>query len=171
MGPGTTAGRCRRGAARSARSLARSFPGSREGRYSSLQARAGVAGRKAERDASVQYQSDYILRIIEQMGVALREAFARFSGGADPEESLELTEQAIGLVVDMDPRLFLRFSPQSMVSFVEISGFDDRVVGMLVEALELEADILDTQGNIVESRVRREQARALKDALNPANAN
>lgn len=119
----------------------------------------------------MQYQSDYILRIIEQMGAALREAFARFSGGAEPEEPLAITEAAIGLVVDMDPSLFLRLSPQSMVSFIEISGFDDRVVAKLVEALELQADILDTQGNILEARVRREQARALQDAMNPANAN
>jgi hypothetical protein len=119
----------------------------------------------------VQYQSDYILRIIEQMGAALREAFARFSNGAEPEEPLALTEVAIGLVVDIDPKLFLRFSPQSMVSFIEISGFDDRVVAKLVEALELEADILDTQGDILEAGVRREQSRALQNAMNPANAN
>ena len=119
----------------------------------------------------MQYQSDYILRTIEQMGAALREAFARFSGGAGPEEPLALTEAAIGLVVDMDPQLFLRFSPQSMVSFIEISGLDDRVVAKLVEALELEADILDTEGDIVEAAVRREQAHALQDALDPSNAN
>ena len=119
----------------------------------------------------MQYQSDYILRIIEQMGAALREAFARMSSGAEPEEPLELTESAIGLVVDMDPKLFLRFSPQSMVSFVTISGMDDRVVVKLAEALELEADILDTEGNIVEAAVRREQARALAGSIGPAHAN
>ena len=119
----------------------------------------------------MQYQSDYILRIIEQMGAALREAFAQLRGGAGSEEPLALTEAAIGLVVDMDPKLFLRLSPQSMVSFIEISGLDDRVVGKLIEALELEADILDTEGNIVEAHVRREQARALQDAVDPAHAN
>lgn len=119
----------------------------------------------------MQYQSDYILRIIEQMGAALREAFARFSRGAQPEEPLALTEAAIGLVVDMDPKLFLRFSPQSMVSFIEISGLDDRVVSKLIEALELEADILDTEGNILEAGVRREQAAALRSAMDPAHAN
>lgn len=125
---------------------------------------SGRAGR-------VQYQSDYILRIVEQMGAALREAFARFSTGAEPEEPLALTEAAIGLVVDMDPKLFLRFSPQSMVSFVTMSGLDDRVVAKLVEALELEADILDTEGNIVEARVRREQAHALAGSTAPSSAN
>jgi hypothetical protein len=119
----------------------------------------------------LQYQSDYVLRIIEQMGAALREAFLRFRSGAEPEEPLALTEAAIGLVVDMDPKLFLRLSPQSMVAFMEISDFDDRLVCKLVEALELEADILDTEGNIVESGVRREQAKALAEAIDPAHAN
>lgn len=119
----------------------------------------------------MQYQSDYILRIIEQMGAALREAFSRLRGGSGPEEPLALTESAIGLVVDMDPKLFLRLSPQSMVSFIEISGFDDRVVEKLIEALELEADILETEGNIIEAHVRREQAQALHDAVDPAHAN
>jgi hypothetical protein len=130
-----------------------------------------MTGSCSGRTSFLQYQSDYILRIIEQMGAALREAFARFRVGADPEEPLELTERAIGLVVDMDPKLFLRLSPQSMVSFIEISGLDARVVAKLAEALELEADILDTEGNILEANVRREQARALSDAMDPANAN
>jgi hypothetical protein len=119
----------------------------------------------------MQYQSDYVLRIIEQMGAALRRAFERYRDGADDDEALDITGQAIGLVVDMDSRLFLRLSPQSMVSFVEISGFDDRLVVKLVEALHLEADILESEGNLVEAGVRREQAAALTDAIDPAHAN
>jgi hypothetical protein len=118
----------------------------------------------------VQYQSDYVLRIIEQMGVALRRAFERYRDGGD-SDSLELTHEAIGLVVDMDPNLFLRLSPPSMVSFVEISGFDDRLVVKLVEALRLEGDILEGEGNLVEAGVRREQADALAEAIDPARAN
>jgi hypothetical protein len=119
----------------------------------------------------VQYQSDYVLRIIEQMGAALRRAFERYSEGTDDAEALDITEQAIGLVVDMDPQLFLRLSPQSMVSFVEISGFDDRLVVKLVEAVHLEADILESEGNLVGAGVRREQAAALLGAMDPNHAN
>ena len=119
----------------------------------------------------MQYQSDYVLRIIEQMGAALRRAFERYRDGADDDEALDITSEAIGLGVDMDPRLFLRLSPQSMVSFVEISGFDDRLVVKLVEALHLEADILESEGNLVEAGVRREQAAALNGALDPTHAN
>ena len=125
----------------------------------------------AEGRTRVQYQSDYVLRIIEQMGVALRRAFERYRDGGSSDEPLELTQEAIGLVVDMDPGLFLRLSPPSMVSFIEISGFDDRLVAKLVEALHLEADILESEGSLVEAGVRREQACALTDAIDPAHAN
>ena len=119
----------------------------------------------------MEYQSDYVLRIIEQMGAALRRAFERNTEGTTSEEPLELTAEAIGLVVDMDPQLFLRLSPQSMVSFVEISAFDDRLVAKVVEALELEGDILEGDGNLVGAAVRREQAAALSDSIDPAQAN
>ena len=119
----------------------------------------------------MQYQSDYVLRIIEQMGAAIREAFQRFRTGAESDEPLELTEHAIGLVVDMDPKLFLRFSPQSMVSFLEISAFDARLVTKLAEALELQAEILEAQGGLLDAGVRREQASALRASIDPARAN
>lgn len=119
----------------------------------------------------MEYQSDYILRIIEQAGAVMREAFRRFREGAESDEALELTEEAVGLVVDMDPTLFLRFSPQSMVAFLEISGFDARLVAKLAEALELQADILETRGSLVEASVRREQAVAMLTAIDPAHAN
>lgn len=119
----------------------------------------------------MQYQQDYILRVIEQMGAVLREAFAAYRGGASPEEPLALTEAAIGLVIDMDPQLFLRLAPQSMVSLVEMSGTDDRLVEKLAEVLVLESDILDSEGRMIEASVRREQATALRDSLDPARAN
>lgn len=120
---------------------------------------------------NVQYQNDYILRIIEQMGAAIREAFRRFRDGGSTEESIELTNQAIGLVVDMDPVLFLRLAPPSMVAFLEISGFDDRLVVKLAEALELQAEILLSEGALIEAGVRRDQAAAVLASIDPANAN
>jgi hypothetical protein len=119
----------------------------------------------------VQYQNDYILRIIEQIGAAIRDAFKRFREGDDVEAPLELTNQAIGLVVDMDPALFLKLAPPSMVSFLEISGFDDRLVEKLAEALELQAEILLSEGALIEAGVRREQAAAVRASIDPANAN
>ena len=74
-------------------------------------------------------------------------------------------------VVDMDPELFLRLAPPSMVSFLEISGFDDRLVIKLAEALELQAEILLSEGALIEAGVRREQAAAVLASIDPSHAN
>jgi len=123
------------------------------------------------RGLRVQYQSDYILRVIEQMGAVLREASARLRGGEGSDETFALIEGAIEFVVDMDAKLFLRLSPQAMLSFIELSDLDDRVVGKLAETLELEADVLDSEGSIVEARVRREQSKVLISTIGPMHAN
>jgi len=125
----------------------------------------------SSRGLRVQYQSDYILRVIDQMGAVLREASARLRGGDESAETFALIEGAIELVVDMDAKLFLRLSPQAMLSFIELSDLDDRVVGKLAETLELEADVLDSEGSIVEARVRREQSKVLMSTIGPMHAN
>jgi hypothetical protein len=119
----------------------------------------------------MQYQDDYILRLVEQLGSMMRLAFARFREGQGPSEPLDVTKQAIEMVVDVDPDLFVRFSPQSMVSFLELSGFDDRLVVKLAEALNLQAEILESEGQLVLAGVRREQATAVLESIDPERAN
>jgi hypothetical protein len=123
------------------------------------------------KEPELQYQSDYILRIIEQMGSLIRRALERFREGGDPEESLELTEQAVGLAVDMDPSLFLRLDPPSMASFLQIGSTDDRQISQLAEALEVQAEILEESGALVAAQARREQVRALRGLLGPGTEN
>jgi hypothetical protein len=75
------------------------------------------------------------------------------------------------MITDVEPELFVKFSPQSMVSFLELSGFDDRLVVKLSEALNLQAEILESEGALVLARVRREQAQAVLESIDPARAN
>ena len=119
----------------------------------------------------MEYRNDYILRLIEQMGSLIRLAFERFREGGTAGEPVDVLHEAIGLAVDMDPGLFLTLAPQSMVSLVEISALDDRVVGKLAEALLLEAEVLEAAGSFVEAGVRRDQAAALLHAIDPSWAN
>jgi len=119
----------------------------------------------------VEYQSDYVLRVIEQMGAALRLATRRFAQGAPPEESIEATNQAICLVVDIPPELFVRMSPQTMVSLLEMTGPDNRLLEKVAEALLLQADVLLADGSLIEASVRREQAAAVLGFIDPAHAN
>ena len=119
----------------------------------------------------MEYQNDHILRLVEQLGSMMRLAFARFREGQGSSEPLDVTNEAIEMVADVDPDVFLRFSPQSMVAFLELSNFDDRLVVKLGEALSLQAEILESEGAIVLAGVRREQAQAVLDSIDPDRAN
>jgi len=119
----------------------------------------------------MQYQNDHILRLVEQLGSMMRLAFSQFREGQGSPEPLDVTNQAIQMVVDVDPELFVRFSPQSMVSFLELSGFDDRLVVKLAEALSLQAEILESEGALVMAGIRRGQAQAVLESIDPERAN
>jgi hypothetical protein len=118
----------------------------------------------------LQYQSDYILRLIEQMGGLIRRATEKMrTGGA--EEPYELADQAIGLALDMDPSIASRLSPQSLASLLELGNLDDRVVELVAQAIELEADVLQSGGELIAADVRRDQANAVRSLLGPMHAN
>ncbi len=119
----------------------------------------------------MEYQNDYVLRLIEQMGSLIRMAFTRFNTGEGDAQAFELTDEAISLAVEMDAGLFVRLSPQSMVSYLDIGEYDERVVRQLAEALELQAEFYQNQGSIIEADVRRSQAVAVLSSLDPMHAN
>ena len=118
----------------------------------------------------MQYQSDYILRLIEQMGSLLRRALEQVSIGSD-EESYEILSQAVGLALDMDPDLAARVSAQSLVSLLGLNNVDDRVLGLVAESLDAQAGILEGRGDLVEATIKREQAAAVRSVSDPSRAN
>ena len=120
---------------------------------------------------SLEYESDDTSRTVEQMGTLLRRATTRLREGVDDAEPFELSARAIGLGVDMDPHQFVGLAPQSMVSLLEIAGSDCRVVSGVADALEIQAELLDGRGALVEASVRREQAAALRASLDRGRAN
>lgn len=118
----------------------------------------------------MQYQTDYILRLIEQMGDLVRRALAQTrAGGA--EEPYELADRAIALALDMDPELIARLSPQSLASLIDINNLDERVIELMAQAMDLEAEILQGQGELVASVQRRDQAAAVRALLGPNHVN
>jgi hypothetical protein len=121
--------------------------------------------------ATMMQQNEYVLRLIEQMGSTLRVATQRFSEGASAQESLDATNQAIAMAVELPAELFVRMSPQSMASLLDISSADDRMVEKVAEALQLQADVFQSEGFMIEANVRREQAAAVRDSIDPMHAN
>jgi hypothetical protein len=118
----------------------------------------------------MEYQGAHILRLVEQLDALIRRASRSApeqGGGAGPRD----TDAAIAMAVGVDPAVFLSLSPQSMRSFLEMSGLDDRVVERLARILELQADIFEGEGSLIEAGVRREQAAAVRVSTDPAQAN
>jgi hypothetical protein len=109
--------------------------------------------------------------MIEETGANLRLAAERFAAGGSADESLTLTADTIREVLGMDPRVFVSMSAPSMVTLVEVSGLDDRLISRVAESLMLEADILQSEGDLLEAAARREQATAILDSIDPAQAN
>ena len=118
------------------------------------------ASRNARAEAML-YQSDYILRLIEQMGALIRRALEleRTGGGEQP---YELAEQALGLALDIDPETAHHLSPESLAALLELSNHDDRVLELIAEALEVQADSLQADGELMASESRLCQASAVR---------
>ena len=110
------------------------------------------------------YQSDYVLRLIEQLGGLMRLAMEKL-GAKDPEERCDIAGQAIGLALGMDPALASQLSPRSLASLLKLSTLDDQVLGLVAQALELEAGTHETRGDMVTAGFRREQASAVRSSV------
>ena len=119
----------------------------------------------------MEYQTDRVLRLLELTGASLRLAADRFAQGAPADEMMLLASEAIGEVVDMDSDSFVGMSPPSMVTLLDLSGLDDRLVSRVAEGLMLQAEILQSEGDLVEAAMRREQAAAVLDSIDPSRAN
>jgi hypothetical protein len=104
------------------------------------------------------------------MGGLVRRAMEKLRIGSDAE-TYELAEEAIGLALDLDAELAGRLSPQSLVAMLEINNTDERVIQLVVDALAVQADVLDRAGEIVGASVRRQQADAVRALLDPDRGN
>jgi hypothetical protein len=114
-------------------------------------------------------QSDYVLRLIEQIGGVVRQSMEKLHV-VDGEKPHDIAGQAIGLALGMDPALASRLSPRSLVSLLKLGSLDDRVIELVAQAIELEAGALQTGDKAIAAQVRREQASAVRSLLGPTHA-
>jgi len=114
------------------------------------------------------YQSDYILRIIAQLGGLLRRAIAELRN--DPAESLRLAEEAVRASSDAGLTLIDALSAEGLVAYVSAGGDVDvaRAV-VLARALHARAEALDAGGNAAGAAEQRAKADALLAAAQAAH--
>lgn len=119
----------------------------------------------------MRYPMDDRYRVLDQLGEMVEQARELFRAGGDAVGSLELTGQAIEIATSMDPATFLSLDPPSMASFLDISNTDDRVIEIVADAIEAQAEVADGSGLFVEASARREQATAVRELLGPLHEN
>ena len=105
------------------------------------------------------YQTDYVLRLVEQLSGLIRRAIEKL-GVAGAKEPSEVGGRAIGLALGLDLSVASELSPQSIVALLELGNLDVRVIKLVAEAIEFESKVHWTRGEKTE--IRREQASAVR---------
>ncbi|MEA5075706.1 MAG: hypothetical protein VB139_05090 [Coriobacteriia bacterium] len=113
------------------------------------------------------YQTDWLLRQIEQMGDVLRRLVAALREN-HPEEAVSLAGDAIGELLDTDPGLMDAVSAEGLVTLLSAGGaLDTFRAHMLAELLVARADAFSMQDRPAEASADRSRARSLLEAVAP----
>ena len=113
------------------------------------------------------YQSDWLLRQIEQMGDVLRRLVAALREHR-PEEAIALSREAVEGLLDTDAGLIDALTGEGLVTLLSAGGtLDTFRAHMLAELLMARADAFSMQGLTIDAAVQRDRARALLQAVAP----
>jgi len=114
------------------------------------------------------YQSDWLLRQIEQMGDVLRRLISALREHR-PEDAIALSREAVAELLDTDPDLVDSLTGEGLVTLLSAGGdLDTFRTHMLAELLLARADAHTMSGEPAEAQGERERARALLEATLPA---
>ena len=113
------------------------------------------------------YQSDWLLRQIEQMGDALRRLLDALREHR-PEDALALSREAVGELLETDPELIDSLAPEGLVTLLSAGGdLDTFRAHMLAELLLARAEAHSMRGEAAAADVERLRAAALLHAVRP----
>lgn len=113
------------------------------------------------------YQSDWLLRQIEQMGDVLRRLVAALREQR-PDDAVTLSRTAAGELLDADPDLIDALSGDGLVTMLSAGGaLDTFRAHMLAELLMARAEAELMQGRFAEATAGRDRARVLLLAVAP----
>lgn len=113
------------------------------------------------------YESDYILRMIDLMGIAFRhmlDAIAEQRSG----DALQIARRAMEQLMGMGPDALDRLTGEGLLTMLSAGGDLDAFHGrLLAELLERRADAYEAHDEPVRAAAERERARVLRAALPP----
>ncbi len=113
------------------------------------------------------YQSDWLLRQIEQMGDVLRRLLAALREHR-PDDVIELSREAVRELMDTDAGLVDALTGDGLVTLLAAGGeLDTFRAHMLAELLIARAEALAMQGRDADAAAERGRAKALLAATLP----
>lgn len=110
------------------------------------------------------FERDYLMRIFIQFAEVLRRSWFKAREERDPKAAADMLENAVGEATDIDGATLLSLAPESMVSVLQVSGTDPRVIEYVARGLMLASLYLREAGESALSLLRLEQAQALSVA-------
>lgn len=113
------------------------------------------------------YQTDWLLRQIEQMGDVMRRLIAALREHR-PADAIQLTREAVGELLDTDPTLVDVLTGDGLVTLLSAGGPVDAFrAHMLAELLMARADAFGQLGQAADAARERQRAAALLQAAAP----
>lgn len=113
------------------------------------------------------YQSDWLLRQIEQMGDVLRRLFSALREHR-PEDAVALSQEAVSGLLDADASLVDALTGEGLVTLLSAGGaLDTFRAHMLAELLLARADALEMEERHSDAAGERQRARVLLQAARP----
>ncbi len=110
------------------------------------------------------FERDYLIRLIAELGAAIRRSMSRATEDKDPEDAASMLEAAVGTAVDMDAETLLSLAPESISTILSVSGVDPRVTEYMARSLLLAARYREEAGDQATAALRRGQALAIAQA-------
>jgi hypothetical protein len=107
---------------------------------------------------------DYLLEIIEQFVNTVFEGLRIARAKHDPQ-AISGVESAVGELLDLDPEVALRLSPDSLVTMMLLSGMGDALADYVTFSLNQLAGVYEEMGDDKTAALRRAQAVAVAESF------
>lgn len=109
-------------------------------------------------------ERDYLMRIIMELGAAIRRSLERAEVERDPGDAARLLEAAVGEATDLDGATLLSLAPDSIAAIMQATGTDPAVTEYVVRSLYLASHYYDAAGDQPMADLRAQQAEAIAAA-------
>lgn len=110
------------------------------------------------------FERDYLMRIIMELGAAIRRSIDRSQVDHDPGDAAQMLDAAVGEATELDGAALLSLAPESIATVMQVSGTDPAVTEYVCRSLLLAGRYYEQGGDAALGRLRTQQALAITAA-------